>query len=137
MPHDPELVAETRAWLVKANGDLGAATHEFKAEPPFLADIVFHDQQAAEKAFKGFLAWHSTPFRKTHHLEELGEQCLQIDPTLELLVDKVLPLTKFAWMYRYPGEPEEPARDEAEKALALSRAAYDAILARLPEEVRP
>lgn len=40
-------------------------------------------------------------------------------------------------MYRYPGEPEEPARDEAEKALALARAVYDAILTRLPEEVRP
>jgi hypothetical protein len=32
MPHDPELVAETRAWLLKANGDLGAAAAEFTAE---------------------------------------------------------------------------------------------------------
>jgi HEPN domain-containing protein len=72
MPLDPELVAETRAWFVKADQDLRAAAYEFTAEPPFLADIVFHAQQAVEKTFKGFLAWHSTPFRKTHILEELG-----------------------------------------------------------------
>jgi hypothetical protein len=48
-----------------------------------------------------------------------------------------LPFTKLAWMYRYPGEPVELARDEAEKALALARADHDAILARLPGEVRP
>lgn len=28
MPHDPELVAETRGWLAKASLDLRAATHE-------------------------------------------------------------------------------------------------------------
>ncbi len=46
-------------------------------------------------------------------------------------------LTDFAWKYRYPGEPESPTREEAEAALALARAVYDAVLARLPEEVRP
>jgi len=35
MPYDPELVAETRSWFVKATQDLGAATHEFTADPPF------------------------------------------------------------------------------------------------------
>ena len=40
MPHDSELVAETRAWLVKASGDFGAAAHEFKEEPPFLVEAA-------------------------------------------------------------------------------------------------
>src|SRR3990172_12595848 len=111
MPHDPELLDETRLWFVKAGQDLGAAEHEFKAEPPFLADIVFHAQQAAEKSFKGFLTWHSTPFRKTHNLEEIGEQCLRLDPTLKAVVDRGVPLTKYAWEFRYPGGPEEPTRD--------------------------
>lgn len=61
MPHDPELVAETRAWLSKAKSDLDAAAFELTAEPPFTADMVFHAQQAVEKAFKGFfdLAQHA------------------------------------------------------------------------------
>jgi HEPN domain-containing protein len=79
MPHDPELVAETREWIVRAERDLAAAAHDLKAEPPFLHEVAFHAQQAAEKTFKAFLTWHGKPFRKTHNLEELGEQCLGVD----------------------------------------------------------
>ncbi|MBI4321189.1 MAG: HEPN domain-containing protein [Chloroflexi bacterium] len=121
MPHDPELVAETRAWISRAKMDLDTATFELTPEPPFAADVVFHAQQAAEKALKGLLTWHSSPFRKTHNLEELGEQCVRFDPALKPLADRSVPLTKYAWKYRYPGEPEQPTREEAESALALAR----------------
>jgi len=137
MQHDPELVAETRAWLAKARADLDVAAFDLTAEPPFATAVVFHAQQAAEKALKGFLTWHSSPFRKTHNLEELGEQCLRFDSMLKPIIDAAVPLTKYGWKYRYPGEPEEPSRDEAEAALALAREVYAAILARLPEQVRP
>ncbi len=63
MAHDPELVAETTAWLAKAAQDLALAEHASTADPPFLAAIVFHAQQAAEKSLKAFLSWHSRPFR--------------------------------------------------------------------------
>jgi hypothetical protein len=33
--------------------------------------------------------------------------------------------------------PEEPEPDETEAALALAREVYEAVLSRLPEEVRP
>lgn len=53
------------------------------------------------------------------------------------LVDQAVPLTKYAWKFRYPGEPEEPTRQEAEDALALAREVYSVILTRLPDEVKP
>jgi HEPN domain-containing protein len=137
MPHDPLRIAETRAWFTKAANDLRAADHEFSAVPPLLDDIVFHCQQAAEKAMKGFLTWHNRPFRKTHSLEEIGEQCLEIDPTLKSLVDRAVPLTDYAWKFRYPGGPEEPPLHEAQAAFALAREVYEAILSHLPAEVRP
>jgi len=137
MPHDPELVAETREWLDRAGRDLAAAAHDLTAQPPFLHEVAFHAQQAAEKAFKAFLTWHGRAFRKTHNLEELGQQCLAVEPELRAIVDRAVPLTDYAWKFRYPGEPEEPARDEAEGALAIARELFDAILARLPSEVRP
>jgi HEPN domain-containing protein len=137
MPHDPLLVTETKSWFIKAANDLRAAVHEFSAEPPLLGDIVFHCQQAAEKAMKGFLTWHNCPFRKTHSLEELGEQCLAFDQTLKPFVDHAVPLTDYAWKFRYPGEPEEPPVAEAQEALTLAREVYAALLSRLPEEVRP
>jgi HEPN domain-containing protein len=137
MPSDPVLVAETRAWLSKASRDLKAARHGLAASPPLLEDVVFHAQQAAEKACKGFLCWHNVPFRKTHSLEELGEQCLDLDPTLRALVDRAAPLTEYAWRFRYPGEPEEPSREEAEEALAIAQEVFEAIQRRLPPEVAP
>jgi len=137
MPHDPELVAETRAWLAKARLDLAAADHELTVEPPFVEDIVFHAQQAVEKSFKALLTWHGKPFRKTHNLEELGEQSLGVEPELRAIVDRAVPLTAYAWKFRYPGDPAVPSRDEAHGALTIARATLEAILRRLPEEVRP
>ena len=137
MPLDPELVAEVRSWLVKASRDLEAGAFQLTAPSPFTADAVFHAQQAAEKALKAFLTWHGVPFRKTHSLEELGAQCERVDSTLTPVIDEVVPLTQYAWKFRYPGEPDEPSRHEAEQALAIARELVDAILARLPEEVRP
>ena len=137
MPHDPLLVAETKEWFAKAANDLRAAEHEFTAVPPLLGDIAFHCQQAVEKAMKGFLTWHNRPFRKTHSLEEIGEQNLAVDGTLRSLVDRAVPLTDYAWKFRYPGGPAEPSVPEAREALALAREVYTAILSRLPEDVRP
>ena len=84
---DPELTAETRAWLTKSTNDLRAAEALFDSSPSLLDEAVFHCQQAAEKALKGFLTWHGRPFRKTHNLEEIGEECLVLDPTLMEIVD--------------------------------------------------
>ena len=61
MPHDPARIGETRPWISKAAEDLRAAEFELTAEPPLAADIVFHAQQAAEKALKWFLTWEARP----------------------------------------------------------------------------
>lgn len=53
MALDPELVAETQAWLAKAFNDLRASEVLIAASPPLLDEAVFHCQQAAEKALKG------------------------------------------------------------------------------------
>lgn len=137
MPHDPARVAEVRAWLARSASDLRAAAHDLAAVPPILDDAVFHCQQTVEKALKAYLAWHDQPFRKTHSLEELGEACLRLDPSLRPLVDQAVPLTEYAWKFRYPGESEEPTRGEAEATLAVARAVCNAIRQRLPSAVQP
>jgi HEPN domain-containing protein len=93
MPHDPARVADTKAWLARAADDLQAAEQLLSGSSALPSVAVFHCQQAAEKAMKGFLAWHDVPFRKTHNLEEIGEACLAIDPALEEIVDRAVPLT--------------------------------------------
>lgn len=109
----------TRAGgLDRTSADIRAAHYGMTAEPPLLGDVLFHCQQALEKCFKAFLAWHDVPFRKTHSLEEIGERCLSLDHSLEALVDRAVPFTEYAWKFRYPGEYEEPSTRRPWKASA-------------------
>lgn len=137
MPHDPVRVADTRAWFMKASNDLRAAEVDLAAGQALLEDVMFHCQQAVEKAMKGLLTWHDRPFRKTHDLVELRRQCVEVDATLGPPLQKATVLTKYAWKYRYPGQAGEPTLEEARKSLALAREVVNAILARLPAEVQP
>ncbi len=85
---------------------------------------------------KGYLTWHDRPFRKTHNLVEIGQQVADLQPELEPLLRRAAALTEYAWKFRYPGDPDEPTQEEADEALAIAREVFDAILARLPNEVR-
>ena len=71
MPLDPVRVADTKAWLSRAATDLRAAALDLAADPPVLDDLVFHCQQAVEKAMKSLLTWHDEPFGKAHNLKTL------------------------------------------------------------------
>ena len=135
MALDPELAAETRGWMVKAAHDLRAAETLAATSPPLNDEAVFHCQQAAEKAIKGFLTWNGQTFRKTHNLEEPGEKCLTIDASLRVAIDRAIPLSEYAWKFRYPGVPLEPDSAETAEALAAAREVVAAIASRLPAEV--
>jgi HEPN domain-containing protein len=134
MPHDPVRISETRSWLLKAQQDLRAAEHSLKANPPLLSTMLFHCQQVAEKALKAFLTWHDEKFRKTHSIEEIGEQCCKLDKSLTNLIDEAVLLTPYSWKFRYPGEDEEPTSNEAKTALLTAKKVYTAIIDRLPKE---
>ncbi len=137
MQPDSELLAEVRAWLAKADSDLRVGDYLLLAIPPFTGDAVFHAQQATEKMMKALLTWHNTIFRRTHDLAEIGQQCIAIDPSLATLCRRAEGLSAFAWVFRYPGDPEEPSLEETRAALALAKEVYDAVLQRLPPEVWP
>jgi hypothetical protein len=93
MAPDDARIKDVHAWLSKAELDLRAAAHEISApEEGLWGDVMFHAQQAAEKAMKAFLAWHDVPVRKIHNLEELGRQCVGLDATLGTLADRAAPL---------------------------------------------
>lgn len=131
MQPDPIREAEARAWLARAAEDLRAAEWELKADPPLVVDILFHAQQLAEKSLKAFLARNDTPFRKTRDLGELGRQCIALDGELEALCRRAGPLTVYAWIFRYPGEPGEPSRTDAVDALKIAREVLAAMRVRM------
>ncbi len=96
---------------------------------------MFHCQQAAEKALKGFLTYHQQPFGKTHDIRELSKSCLHVDTTLGPMLERALPLTWYAWKFRYPGSPEEPTPEETQDALTAARETLADLLGRLPGEI--
>jgi HEPN domain-containing protein len=113
------------------------ATPGLAVTPPDVEGALFHSQQAAEKALKGFLTWHDITFRQVHELGEIGRQCLQADPTLSDLLQRANSLTKYAVRFRYPGAPYEPALEEGQAAHALAQEVLEAIMFRLREKVNP
>jgi len=59
---------------------------------------------------------------------------VQIDPSLQALIDSVVALTEYASEHRHV---EEPTREETEEALLLARRTLETVLSYLPQEVRP
>jgi HEPN domain-containing protein len=137
MQPDARRAANTRAWLVRALDDLGTAADLSSLPMPRLRSVLFHCQQAVEKALKAFLTWHDRPFGKTHDLRELGRECAEVDPRLESSLRAAAVLTEYAWKYRYPGRPEEPSQSEASEALRIAKEVAQAVLSRVPAAARP
>lgn len=137
MAPDPERVADTRSWLVKAQHDLRAVDALLGGDEPLPDVAAYHAQQAAEKSLKAFLYWHDVAFRKTHELDELGRVVTEIDADLEHAVEAAVDLTPFAWRFRYPGEPLDPSVEEIAEAAKRAAALNSAILKRLPAETHP
>lgn len=119
---------EANRWLTIASKDLKAARILAEEEP---TGSVFHSQQAAEKAAKAFLAFHNVPFRRIHDMKELGEQCIELDPSLTPLMREANDLTAYAVEFRYLDAPREPDRGEATEALYKAQRLYDQIRALL------
>jgi HEPN domain-containing protein len=120
---------EANRWLWHASKDLNAARALLAVEP---SRSVFHSQQAAEKTAKAFLAFHNVAFRRTHDLEELGEQCVALHPSLAPLLDAAKDLTDYAILFRYLDAPREPDEDEAHAALETARRLFDSVRELVP-----
>jgi HEPN domain-containing protein len=130
MTPDPLLLDETHAWLDRARRDLRSAKVLIAGEE--YAGALFHCQQAAERALKGFLTFHQKPFRKIRVLSDLRPECLAIDASLESVFAQADELTKYAWRFHYPGAPYEPDHAQAADGLERAEATVRAMEHRLP-----
>ena len=67
-----------RDWLTRASHDLQAARTLAAGKEPLLDMAIYHCQQAAEKAVKGWLQSQDNPFPKTHDIEDLVAQAAKL-----------------------------------------------------------
>ena len=132
-PHR-ELVQE---WLEKARRDLRGA-RKLIEEPDYLFDLaMFHCQQAAEKALKGFLVCHNIRFAKTHDIGALLDLAAQVDGSLQEFLPDARSLTRYSTDIRYPKGMREPEPIDFREAFSLAERIYQRVLALLPEETHP
>jgi HEPN domain-containing protein len=97
-----------RVWLGKAQRDLASAQRLANDPDPYLDTAIYHCQQAAEKAIKGWLVFHDQRFEKTHDLRLLVTMAVPIDPRFSNWFDAAERLTPYATAFRYPDELLSP-----------------------------
>jgi HEPN domain-containing protein len=89
-------------WIQKADGDLKVAKRELETDDPVLDAVCFHLQQAVEKYLKAFLTKFSEKIKRTHNLEFLIEQCIQIDEDFVRYEEKFDQIAGCGVEIRYP-----------------------------------
>lgn len=128
-----------RSWLIKAASDLRSARALAALAEPATDTAVYHCQQAAEKALKGYLAFRDQPLERTHDLERLLELAAHLDCVFAPLEAQADLLNPYAIAFRYPDTLGVLFPSVAEVATAIENAQtiFDFVLNLLPAETRP
>lgn len=123
-------------WLSKARHDLASARKLAEGDEPIFDTAIYHCQQAAEKALKGYLVHCDQPFNKTHDLNVLVKAAMPFQARFSDLLDAAVELTPYATEYRYPGA-EDPEPEEFEQAFRRAQLFLEFVLSLLPSVDRP
>lgn len=101
-----------QSWLIKAQHDLASAGVLSQSDLPLLDTAVYHCQQAAEKAIKGFLVYCDHEFDRMHDIEALIQAALPYETEFSRFSESARKLTPYARIFRYPGYTMEPSDDQ-------------------------
>lgn len=103
----------TRAWVRKAEADLGMARDLARAANRSNDGVCFHCQQAAEKYLKALMQELALAIPRTHALEDLLNSLTPHYPELASYRRGLTFLTTFAVETRYPGKTARKRQAEA------------------------
>lgn len=132
---DEALRDLVKLWFVKADHDLKSAKTLSSSNDPLLDTAIYHCQQAAEKALKGFLAFHNQPLEKTHDIHYLITLACQFEAKLNEWQDAGDTLTPYATEYRYPSDFSGPGIDEFNEALGVAEKLVTFVASLLPADI--
>lgn len=124
------------SWLTKAKHDLASARVLAASDPPLLDTAIYHCQQAAEKAVKGYLVFCDQEFERVHDIEMLIRTAMSYAQEFVDWIDVGIQLTPYARIYRYPGYATGPSREQFDQALSSAERLYKFVVSLLPPEMR-
>jgi HEPN domain-containing protein len=102
-------------WLLKAQRDLDIA--KALLEKAYHDTAIYHTQQCAEKALKGYGVYRLQPLIKTHDLDKILNICIGLDTTFRHLDILATSLNGLDVKFRYPDIQFEPTETEVEDAI--------------------
>jgi HEPN domain-containing protein len=126
-----------RDWLLKASRDLTVAKILMESPEAIWEAALYHCQQAAEKALKGFLVHWDVPIGRTHNLVRLLQMACQNEPSFDRWEDAAARLTPYSTAYRYPGTSEWPDLEQVNEAFDDAACIVNQAISFLPPEVHP
>ena len=115
-------------WLLSAEEDYDSAVILFNAQKYKTA--IYHSQQCAEKAFKGFLIFKKHPLVKIHDLVELLRLCKIYDQDFDKILHLALSLDGLDIEYRYPindgsGIYDDPKDIQVQESIGNSKEIFE------------
>ncbi len=121
-------------WLKKGDTDYETALVVWQSNKGLFDAVCFHCQQCVEKYLKGFLIFSGKAVSKTHDLERLLQECIEVDDAFTAWREPCLILTDYAVdiRYPYPDAYTETTRGDAEEALRHAEALRAFVRSRLP-----
>lgn len=121
-------------WLARARHDLKIGRDEMQTSQPATDMVCFHMQQCVEKCLKAYLTLHQRPFRRTHDIAELIEQCKETDPEFDALYHlQADRLTIYGVEARYPDNYYLPTEEETAICVDIVLSAREFILGKLSQ----
>jgi HEPN domain-containing protein len=110
-------------WLLKAKRDLDTA--RALLEKSYFDTAIYHTQQCAEKALKGYSVYRLQPLMKTHDLEKILNICINLDSSFQQLDLFATSLNGLDVQFRYPDVEFEPEETEVIEAIEWSEQILD------------
>jgi HEPN domain-containing protein len=128
------------AWIFRAENDLRLAEVGIRQDDPITDAAIYHTQQCAEKALKGFLALHQAEIKRIHDLTKLIDMCAVFDSSFESLLLEASDLTPKGTEFRYLDDYDMvddlsqllPEVEEVEEAIIKAKRILDFVKAKLP-----
>jgi HEPN domain-containing protein len=106
-------------WLLKAKRDLDTANALL--EKAYYDTAIYHTQQCAEKASKGYCVYKLQPLIKTHDLEKILRICIILDNSFQELDLFAISLNGLDVRFRCPDVEFEPEELEVIDAIDWSK----------------
>lgn len=119
------------AQLLKAENDIKSSRKLTFTEEPVLDIAIYHTQQCAEKALKGYLAYKGSPIHKTHNLSVLLDYCSEFDEEFGQLFVEAEKLTPLNTAFRYPEIVLTPDQEDVEDAIQSAEKILDFVKAKI------